>query len=256
MTSYIGRHAEFYDLFYGSKSYDKEARFVHESLMLYGLQQDGARLLDLACGTGAHALHFSELGYRVTGMDYSPEMLAVARRKTAAQNLSVDFVEQDMRRLPAPEIPFDAAVCLFDSIGYVQTDEALGEVFAGVRSSIRNGGLFVFEFWHAPALLNGFDPVRVRRFPVPGGMVLRIAETTLQREQSLACVSYDIYDLRNDLTYDHIMETQINRYFTVAEMQTWAARYDFLPLSFHAGFSHDTQVTDSTWHVVTVWKMQ
>ena len=229
MSCYTGRHAEFYDLFYAAKPYEEEARFVHETLLRYGLRHHGARILELACGTGTHALHLAKMGYRVTATDYSVEMLTVARRKASAQNLPVDFIEQDMRRLPAPEIAFDAAVCLFDSIGYVQTDKALGEVFAGVHANIREGGLFVFEFWHAPAMLKNFDPVRVRRFPVPGGTVLRLSETTLQRELSLACVAYEIYDLRNDLTYDRVAETQTNRYFTIAEMEACAARNDFVP---------------------------
>lgn len=253
MIAYAGRHAEFYDLFYLNKPYASEALFVHQRLARNAVPP-GSRVLELACGTGNHALHLAELGYGMTATDYSADMLAVARAKAAERRLPVDFYELDMRAVPLPDQPYDAVVCLFDSIGYVQTDQALNEVFSGVRKSLRTGGIFLFEFWHAPAMVNQFDPLRVRRFSVPAATILRIAETTLMREHSLARVDYNIYELRADLTYDHITESQTNRFFTVSEMMRWADQHKFEPVSFHCGFQADTPVTDDSWHVVAVWR--
>lgn len=251
MSSYIGRHASYYDVFYAAKPYEEEAHFVASCLEEQGINK-GAHLLELACGTGKHARHFHKLGYDVTAGDYSPDMIEVARSKAA--DLDIRFVQQDMRCLTKPVTPFDAVVCLFDSIGYVQTDQALKQVFEGVYASLRDNGVFIFEFWHEPAMVNGFDPVRVRRFSVEGGSLLRISETELMPEQHLAEVSYNIYDLSDDGTFHHVEETQINRYFTVSEMECWASAMGFEPLRFYPGFERGRDVDDDTWHVVTVWR--
>lgn len=253
MKNYLGRHADLYDLFHSSKAYKDEAAFVHRCLVRNSTSTPG-RLLELACGTGTHACELARLGYKVLALDNSPDMLRVARIKAADSRPSVEFQEQDMRSLAVGEDEFDAAVCLFDSIGYVQTDEGLEEVLRGVWRSLKADGLFLFEAWHAPAMLGGYDRLRVRRFPLGGGQVLRIAETELQREQSLARVRYSIYDLRGDGTYDQFEETHTNRFFTVPELRAWASRTGFDALKSYGGFSEEREVDPEAWHVVSLWR--
>src|SRR3990172_5735803 len=155
MTSYSGRHAELYDLFYSEKAYDAEAAFVHHCLGQYaGFPVH--RLLELACGTGRHAIELAKMGYELVATDNSPDMLASARSATQGRSLPVHFETQDMRSLHLGSQQFDAAICLFDSIGYVETNDAVALVFEGVRRHLREGGLFLFEFWHAPAMLTSY----------------------------------------------------------------------------------------------------
>jgi len=72
----------------------------------------GDRALDLCCGTGelSLALAASAPGLSVVGLDFSPEMLSLARRKAEAAGESgrFEFVEGDATRLPFPEASFDA----------------------------------------------------------------------------------------------------------------------------------------------------
>ncbi len=251
MSSYIGRHAELYDLFYATKPYAEEAAFVHRCLEHFS---DGVahRLLELACGTGSHALALEKFGYDIVATDYSEDMLAVARRKAIQASSRVEFQQQDMRVLVAPKQSFDAAICLFDAIGYVATNEALARVMQGVHACLRPNGLFIFEFWHAGAMLRSYDPVRVGRWTIPEGEVLRISRTTLDCAKQLAQVEYTIYELRNDGTYTRLQETQVNRYFLVQEMAGWLEAAGLTPLKWYAGFSDDENVNESTWHVVAV----
>src|SRR5262252_9714364 len=80
MSSYIGRHAELYDVFYADKPYEAEAVFVHQLIQQNSLT--GSRsLLELACGTGSHAFVLERLGYQIEAIDYSADMIAVAQRK-------------------------------------------------------------------------------------------------------------------------------------------------------------------------------
>ena len=251
MSSYIGRHAELYDVFYADKPYAEEAAFVHQCLQQYSVGTT-RRLLELACGTGSHALALEKFGYEIAATDYSEDMLACARRKAAEAGSSVDFRWQDMRALDIADRPFDAAICLFDSIGYVETNEALRQVLQGVHRHLRPDGLFVFEFWHAAAMLRSYAPVRVRRWSTPAGELVRITETQLECAKQLARVTYTIYELRHDGTYTSLKETQTNRYFLVQEMAGWLSSCGFTPLKWFAGFVPDENIAEHTWHIVAV----
>lgn len=251
MSSYLGWHAELYDIFYADKPYTEEAAFVHQCLQQYSVGTT-RRLLELACGTGSHALVLEKFGYEIVATDYSEDMLACARRKAAEAASSVDFRWQDMRELDIADRPFDAVICLFDSIGYVETNEAIMQVLQGVHRHLRPDGLFVFEFWHAAAMLHRYDPVRIRRWSTPEGELVRISETELEYAKQLARVTYTIYELRYDGTYTNLRETQTNRYFLVQEMAGWLSTCGFMPVKWFAGYTLDENITDQTWHIVAV----
>jgi len=251
MTSYDGRHADLYDIFYSEKPYAEEAAFVDQCLKKHS---DGhtRRLLELACGTGTHAFELEKRGYQIVATDYSPDMLRRARQKASERSSRVRFELQDMSNLDVSEAPFDAAVCLFDAIGYVATNDALAKVFSGVYKHLRTGGLFVFEFWHAAAMIRHYDPVRVRRWQTNDTEILRISETSLELAEQLSKIKYSIYELHNSGTYSSLIETQVNRYFLLQEMVTRVSSTGFTPVKWFAGFVDDENITDDTWHILGV----
>jgi cyclopropane fatty-acyl-phospholipid synthase-like methyltransferase len=100
-----------------------------------------ARLLDLPCGAGRHALGLARAGYDVTGVDLSAE--AIARATAASEGLPVRFVRADMRDF-ATETPFDGALCLGNSLGYFGA-EGLGAFFARLAKSLRPNGRLVLD---------------------------------------------------------------------------------------------------------------
>jgi len=255
MSSYLGRHADLYDVFYADKPYREEARFVHACLQRFGMKP-GQPLLELACGTGRTAVEMEKLGYQVVATDYSEDMLACARRRARAAGSQCVFHCQDMRQLNLPGQTFDAAICLFDSIGYAQDDESIVNTLRGVRDHLAPGGVFVFEFWHAEAMLRHFDPVRVRRWPVPAGTLLRISETVLDPEKHLAHVTYTIFEPRPDGGYTGLLETQTNRYFLVPEMAGLLEKSGLVPRRWFDGYSAREIITDNTWHVLAVAQKQ
>lgn len=251
MSSYAGRHAELYDLFYQDKSYVEEARFVHRCLTNFGSGKT-ERILELACGTGGHAFELEKLGYAITATDYSSDMIRVGQDRAKTRGSSVSFRLQDMRALDAPETPYDAIICLFDSIGYLQTNSALAETISGVHRNLRDEGLFIFEFWHAAAMLSHYSPVRVRRWNTPDSEIVRISETVLDVKKQLAHVDYTVIELRTDGTYSCLQERQTNRYFLVQEMAAFILAGGLEPVRFFAGFAENEVIDLQTWHVVAL----
>lgn len=101
-------------------------------------------LVDVACGPGEFAITMAQRGLRVTGVDQSPEMLAIARRSAEEKGIAVTLFQQDMRDLALPA-PVDAATCLYDSLNYLTTDADLQQTLAAVARALRPGGLFLFD---------------------------------------------------------------------------------------------------------------
>jgi ubiquinone/menaquinone biosynthesis C-methylase UbiE len=114
----------------------------------------GGDLLDVPCGYGRHAIPLARAGYRVTGVDRSPTLLAEARRR-AGDDKPPELVEADYRELPFPDESFDAALNLFTSLGFYGDEEdvkALTEIGRVLRPAAR----LVIETMHRDRLVHGF----------------------------------------------------------------------------------------------------
>jgi ubiquinone/menaquinone biosynthesis C-methylase UbiE len=248
---YDGRHAELYDLFYGAKPYAAEAGYLHDLLQRFS-EQPVRRILDIACGTGSHAIELEKLGYDVVGSDISEDMLARAREKAQAGRCELRFEKQDMRTLDVASRPFDAVMCLFDAIGHVQTTAAIKQTFDAVHRHLQDDGLFVLEFWHAAAMGRQHDPVRVRRLATHRGEIVRLSETIVDHASQCATVKHTIYDLRRDGTYQTAVEQQVNRFFSLQEMCTLLDDCRFDVLQHYSGYTPDENLSPNTWHIVLV----
>jgi SAM-dependent methyltransferase len=187
----FGVYAGFYDALYADKDYEAECDFVADVLREAGLSP-GARILDLGCGTGGHALPLARRGFQVTGVDRSPEMIAQAIEKTGAAGEAVDFRVADIRDLDLGA-RFDAVLAMFAVVSYQLADEDLADTFASARRHLERGGLFLFDVWHGPAVLAERPEVRVKSVASPDeGTITRVARPTLDPEHRTVRVDYEI----------------------------------------------------------------
>ena len=148
-SSVYGRFARYYDLIYhGIVDYEGDVDFLEKLFRRFRARPK--TILDLGCGTGNHALPMARRGYRVTGVDRSREMLALARKKAATLRTPPRFVQADMRSFDLGRT-FDAAVCLFGAFGYVFPERDALRSLRSVHAHLKLGGLYVFEFWQGSA---------------------------------------------------------------------------------------------------------
>jgi len=139
--------AEFYDAFYHWKDYAGEVERLDR--IIRSRTPHARTLLDVACGTGRHLALLAE-HYEVEGVDIDRALLAVARRRVP----TVPLHRGDMRTLDLRH-RFDVVTCLFSSIGYVRTPEALRDAVAAMARHVAAGGLLIVEPWIAPEDFDG-----------------------------------------------------------------------------------------------------
>src|SRR5215471_13014401 len=100
---------------------------------------DGARVLDVGCGGGFLSNHLAREGFEVSGIDASPESLAVATRHD--ETGSARYQRGDALALPYADASFDA-VCAMDFLEHVEDPAGVVKECARV---LRPGGLFFFH---------------------------------------------------------------------------------------------------------------
>ena len=116
----------------------------------------GVEDFTLACGTGTMSFLLAERGYEVIGVDFSPEMLAVAAEKSLeGEGEAPIFLCQSMEKLDLYGT-VDACVCLLDSVNHVTEPDRLQQALRRVWLFLEAGGLFIFDV-HTPEHLQSLD---------------------------------------------------------------------------------------------------
>jgi len=158
---------------------ERTAKEVAGVMILLNLRP-GARILDLCCGQGRHAVPLAQAGYRITGLDRSSHLLEQAQRSAHEAGVEVQWVQGDMRHLPW-QGKFDACINLFTAFGYFEDEEENRQVLHEVARTLKPGGKFFLDTsnrdyyllhtlptgWHrqGEAIIleeNDFDPVTCR----------------------------------------------------------------------------------------------
>ncbi|MCS6885468.1 MAG: class I SAM-dependent methyltransferase [Acidobacteriota bacterium] len=112
------------------------------------------KVLDLGCGCGHYAICLTKAGAKVTALDISPAMLAIARSEAAKDGLEIDFREFDIRK----KLPFDDAT--FDlvlSTTVLHYIEQLLPLFTEIARVMIKGGRLLLSVLH---------PISTSLFPV------------------------------------------------------------------------------------------
>ncbi len=116
-----------------------------------------ARVLDLACGYGRHAVLLAGLGYEVTGFDLSADLLAEAELRAQGAGVKLRLMEGDMRKLPFVR-EFDAVVNLFTSFGFFEDERDSRRVLEGIHAALDTGGRVLMDVINRDAVLRDLQP--------------------------------------------------------------------------------------------------
>lgn len=154
------------------KDYAREAARLRGILARFNAM--GGRLLDVACGTG---LHLEQLrhDFEVSGLDISPSMLDVARKRLPG----VELIEGSMADFNLG-IRFDVVTCLFSAIGHMPNVAALNAAITCMAIHVEPGGTLIVEPWITP---EQWDPRKATGANIgitdDGRTVYRVTQSTL-----------------------------------------------------------------------------
>ncbi len=106
---------------------------------------ENSNVLDMACGAGRHSISLAQKGFKVTAVDLSENLLAVARSTAKDFGLKIEFIRTDLRKFSS-EKRFKLALNLFTSIGYFNDDKENNKIFEIVFFHLSAGGFFALDY--------------------------------------------------------------------------------------------------------------
>jgi ubiquinone/menaquinone biosynthesis C-methylase UbiE len=203
----------------------------------------GARVLDVACGTGLISIPLARRGFHVSGLDVSERVLEVAR----AEAPELDFRRGDMRELPWEDESFDAVINLWTAFGFFETRADDEHVLSEAARVLVPGGLFVLDTVNQTALLRGFRPQGWKELP-DGLLMLEERTYDVVTGRAQARWLFAGAAGRRTIEFDH-------RVYTCPEYVDLLRGADLEPLRFF-GDMEGGELTADSWRLIIVAERQ
>ena len=196
-----------------------DVRFLERALKI----APGARILDVPCGNGRHAIELARRSCKMTGVDFSSEFIEEARRAP----VDAEWVEGDMCQLPWPG-QFDGAYCFGNSFPYLDRERA-PQFLAAVGNCLKPGARFALQMGMAA---ESILPTLLQKRWHRTGDILTLSEAR-----------YDVAEGRLDVDYTFVRGGEVETrptssyVFTVVELREMHAKagLDTVELLSYAG---------------------
>ena len=119
--------------------YENWSQYLIEKLGAFSLEEG----LDVGCGGGWFTRAFQRAGYRMTGLDISPEMLDYAQSKALKEGVRGEYLLGDICKFRSPK-KYGFVTAINDCINYVPKNK-LGNAFQNVKNLLKKDGIFLFD---------------------------------------------------------------------------------------------------------------
>ena len=226
--------ASHYDAVTGDSA--TEAAFIHG--IIEQRHRQAATLLDLACGTGSITALLAG-AYRVSGLDISPAMLALAREKLPGQ-ARLYLADMTSFRLDAR---FDVVVCAYQGLNHLLSPAAWQSCFDRAWEHLNRGGLFVFDIATPGHLERMASVPRIVQEFAGNYLLIRVRTA----DGTVFDWHIEVYELTRDGRYRLLTQTIALRSFPPADIrEALRARFSSVEI-ISDGNSTDTQDEDRIW---------
>lgn len=240
-------YSKYYDLLYQDKDYQGEVNFIDALLQEHATQPK--TLLELGSGTGKHASLLAKKGYEIVGIDQSKTMLEMAGQLLAAEpalTKQLRLFEGDVRTFTIDQ-RFDAAISLFHVLSYQTSNQDIEQMFTTVKQHVKPGGLFVFDCWYGPAVLEQKPTIRHKKLENNEMIVERIAEPTLDVNANTVNVHYHLFvQNKPNTTFQKMEEDHLMRYYFLPEIERICAQFD-MKIALACEWLSRQPLSDNTW---------
>lgn len=168
-------YKDFFEKYYLSIYFKKEAfkntqeetKFIIKILNL----SEGAKILDLACGQGRHAIGLAKRGYEVIGLDLNNDFLNIAKKDAKKEKVKLRLIQGDMREKFFKN-EFNAVINLFSSFGYFENEQENIKVLKNINKSLKPNGKFLIDLLNKKWFLKKFCGTKRTWFKIKNDYIL------------------------------------------------------------------------------------
>lgn len=252
-STVFNKYAKYYDILYKEKDYEREVAFILETLKRGGFK--GKKILSLGCGTCTYEMILARKGFLITGVDVSAPMLSVAKEKIVKAGLQskIKLVHRDVRKLKLKG-KYDIVMCMFNVMGYQNTNQDLSDTLKGVSKILKKGGAFFFDCWHMPAVIADKPQKRVRNISVNGNRVVRKTTPKLFFDKNLLQINFDVKNYKSKKLIDSANETHTMRYFSLPELDYFLKIQSMKTENVYNFLELNSKISDNKWDLFVIAK--
>lgn len=245
------KYAQYYDLLYQDKDYQAETDYILSLIKKY--QPETRQILEFGSGSGIHGRILANAGFYVSGIERSQEMidLGLSSNQEKDQTASFSCTQGDCASTILGD-DFDTVISLFHVLSYQTSNEEVLAMLKNAHRQLNPGGIFIFDYWYAPAVWHIGPTLRVKRVQNQQLAITRIAEPECFQEQNIVKVNYQTFV--EDLKSKHISEikeTHEMRAFDLDEITQFSSSTGFKVLQSEAWMTQDSP-SPKTWGVCSI----
>ena len=236
------------------------------------LEQAHARtVLDVACGSGHHAIALAREGYTASGADLSAEMIAQAKHNAAKAGVSVEFEQVGFADIGARfDRTFDAVLCLGNSLPHVLTDTEQLAALAAMHYRLRDGGVLILQNlnydlrWNTRPRFFALNPVtldgrttlvwRMADYHDPGARVPGINEPCPEPGLITFYIATIEQDAREAGNWQATVKSTLQRPLFADDLTRWLTRVGFKDIALFGGMDASSFDPESSPDLVIVAK--
>ena len=234
------KYAQYYDLLYQDKDYKGESRYI--SSLINTHLPETKKILEFGSGSGIHGRLFADLGYQVSGIERSQQMIDLGDKKADLKETIATFSCSlgDCRETFIGN-DFDAVISLFHVLSYQTSNESITAMLKNAYKQLKHGGIFIFDYWYAPAVWNYRPTLRVKKVENSELKITRIAEPECCEDKNRVDVNYLTFveDLSSG-KISKIEETHEMRAFDLDEITQFSSSTGFKVLQSAAWMTQDS----------------
>lgn len=241
-------YSQYYNLLYQDKPYQKEVEYLTKLINKFNANTKS--ILELGCGTGKHAELLSKNGYLIHGIDISQTMLDQALK---IANNKISFEIGDVRNYRANK-KFDTVISLFHVASYQNSNQDLNDFFNTANIHLKNQGIFIFDAWYGPAVLNQKPEKRKKILENNHLKIIRDCDPEIDFNKNIVNVNYQITITNKENNQQHNFKEQHKmRYLFLNEVELLLNINNMKLLDFHEFLSENT-ASQHSWGVCFIAK--
>lgn len=249
-------YAKLYDLIYKDKDYISESNYVTSLLKKHRGNTPIKSILDIACGTGGHAIPLAQRGYRLTAQDISVAMVEIGQKKAALSNIQIKWHPGVAMQNFSYDCDFDAVICMFSAIDYIVSDQDLKVTFSNIHKSLRPSGLFIMDFWNANAVRDIYSKKKEKKIHNGKITLTRVSTTHLDIQKDLLEINMRFTTTENGRKLSSGEETHVCRSYYIEKMKAMLAASSFNVLDIHPFMDEGSIINNQTWNITSVCRAQ
>jgi SAM-dependent methyltransferase len=247
------KYAKYYDLLYQDKDYKAESDYI--SSLINTHLHETKKILEFGSGSGIHGRLLGDLGYQVTGIERSQQMIDLGNKKADLNGSTSNFscVLGDCTETFIGN-DFDTVISLFHVLSYQTSNESVTAMLNNAYKQLKPGGIFIFDYWYAPAVWNYRPTLRVKKVENSELKITRIAEPECYEYKNRVNVNYLTFI--EDLSMgkiSKIQETHEMRAFDLDEISQFSSSAGFEVLQSEAWMTKESP-SPRTWGVCSTLK--